>query len=74
VIGTDAKSQLVSADDYEDADLIAVDVNSGMYSLNDSQGTMVRNCLPLVKYMYMCTRCLHPFFYVIMLDNLQLVQ
>jgi hypothetical protein len=38
VIGTDAKSQLVSADDYEDADLIAVDVNSGMYSLNDSQG------------------------------------
>lgn len=59
VIGTDDKSQLVSADDYEDTDLIAVDVNSGMYSLNDSQGSMVRICLPLVKYMYiLCTACL----------------
>lgn len=52
VNGTDDKSQLVSADDYEDTDLIAVDVNSGMYSLNDTQGSMVRICLPLVKYMY----------------------
>ncbi|CAG2199424.1 unnamed protein product [Mytilus edulis] len=37
---TNDKSHLVSNVDYEDTELIAVDMNKGSYSLNDSHGSM----------------------------------
>lgn len=46
MMATNDKSQLVSGVDYEDTELIAVDVNTGMYSLNSFQGSTSSLNLP----------------------------